>query len=234
MRLNQFLARHSDLSRRGADRAIEEGRVMVNAAPASIGQHVTDTDVVSLDGAALSREISVTTIMLNKPVGYVCSRTGQGSKTVYELLPRELHNLKPVGRLDKDSTGLLLMTNDGELANRLTHPRYQKTKVYEITVDKSLTLDDFKHLKQGVVLEDGISKLGVQELPTGHSQLDNARQIPDSQLLITMSEGRNRQIRRTFAALGYNVISLHRTAFGTYRLNGVALGSWAHVTHNST
>jgi pseudouridine synthase len=156
--------------------------------------------------------------MLHKPVGYVCSRDGQGSKTIYDLLPTKLHQLKPVGRLDKDSSGLLLLTNDGELANRLTHPSFEKEKVYEISLDKPLARPDRAQIEQGVLLEDGLSKLQVKPLGNEHWQ-------------VTMREGRNRQIRRTFSALGYRLQALHRTQFGTYRLGRIAPGEYTVVQY---
>src|SRR4029079_9435972 len=113
MRINKFIALHSALSRRAADTAIEQGRVTVNGQTPSTGQDVTESDTVRLDGQSLKLNTAITTIMLNKPAGYVVSRQGQGSKTVYDLLPPELHKLKAVGRLDKNSSGLLLLTNDG-------------------------------------------------------------------------------------------------------------------------
>src|ERR1044072_8278255 len=118
MRLNKFIAQHSALSRRAADSVIEQGRVRVNDAQPTPGQNVTDDDIVELDGQKLTIAPKVQTIILNKPVGFVVSRQGQGSRTIYELLPTELHHLNPVGRLDKDSSGLLLLTNDGQLAQQ--------------------------------------------------------------------------------------------------------------------
>jgi 23S rRNA pseudouridine2605 synthase len=153
--------------------------------------------------------------MINKPAGYVCSRTGQGSSTVYDLLPADLHRLNPVGRLDKDSSGLLLMTDDGDLANRLTHPRYAKEKVYEVGLDRALSEEDASRIRQGVELPDGLSRLGL----SGSGK----------DLVITMSEGRNRQVRRTFAALGYGVVRLHRVSFGGYGLGSLQEGRYNRV-----
>ncbi len=215
MRLNVFLAQHSTLSRRGADRAISEGRVTINDQTATLGQPVHQDDKVALDGRSLGSSTDFVTIMLNKPVGYVCSRAGQGSKTIYELLPTKYHHLNPVGRLDKDSSGLLLLTNDGNLANQLTHPRYQKTKVYEITLDKPLEpLHQQIISDHGIELDDGNSQLTLEKLDDGRTKWH-----------VTMREGRNRQIRRTFAALNYRVINLHRTSFGDYRLSDLRSGA---------
>lgn len=209
MRINKFVARATGLSRRAADGAIEEGRLMINGRPAAPGADVNASDTVIMDGKPLVLPAAATTVMLDKPAGYVCSRDGQGSRTVYDLLPSEFHGLKPVGRLDKDSSGLLLLTDDGDLANRLTHPRYEKAKVYEVELDKPLAAEDEARLEEGVRLDDGPSKLGVSGLD-GRS------------LTVTMSEGRNRQIRRTFKALGYDVVKLRRTRFGPYGLDRLA------------
>ncbi len=216
MRINRFVAHATDLSRRGADKAIAEGRVTINSKQASPGSDVDASDIVMLDGKILDLPAEAITIMLNKPGGYVCSRAGQGSRTVYDLLPAALHRLNPVGRLDKDSSGLLLMTDDGYLANRLAHPRYTKEKVYEISLDKPLAPEDATRIGRGVELEDGISKLRIKN-------------VRGKNLTATMSEGRNRQIRRTFAALGYDVVRLRRIAFGKYGLGSLQEGRYNKV-----
>jgi 23S rRNA pseudouridine2605 synthase len=208
MRINRFIARATGLSRRAADQAVAGNRVTVNGRPATLGTDVGASDIVTLDGDAVRTPEMTVTIALHKPVGYICSRAGQGSRTVYDLLPAELHHLKSVGRLDKDSSGLLLLTSDGDLANRLTHPRYAKEKVYEVSLDRALARDDRQRLGTGVQLEDGTSNLHVEHQ-------DGTR------LTVVMHEGRNRQIRRTFQALGYRVTRLHRTRFGAYNLDGL-------------
>lgn len=217
MRINKFVALSSGLSRRAVDQAIQAGRVRVNAAPPQLGQQVTAADSVSLDGQTLRPPEETTTIMLNKPTGYVCSRVGQGSKTIYDLLPPELHNLKAVGRLDKDSSGLLLLTNDGALANELTHPSHQKVKVYQVSLDKPLTPADKASIKQGIAIEDYISHLRLKQLATPFK------------FQVSMSEGKNRQIRRTFSILGYQVLTLHRTNFGEYSLDNLKSGAFQNV-----
>lgn len=216
MRLNRYIASATGLSRRAADKAIIAGRVTVNDEKVSLGTDVSSHDRVELDGAQIVLKERMT-IMLNKPVGYVCSRTGQGSKTVYDLLPKNLHHLKPVGRLDKDSSGLLLLTNDGELADKLTHPRYQKEKVYDVKLDKALDINDQKRISGGVRLEDGISKF------------NELFRISDLEFRISISEGRNRQIRRTFNSVGYSVRALKRTQFGPFSLAGLSEGKWRRI-----
>lgn len=214
MRINKYLASGTQLSRRAADAAISEGRVHINDKPANAGSQVSDLDIVTLDGRAVFAENQLTTIMFNKPFGYVVSRDGQGSKTIYDLLAPEYQQLNPVGRLDKNSSGLLLMTNDGTLANELTHPRYAKVKIYEIRLNEPLApLHQQMINDRGLSLEDGLSKLQLEKLDS-----------EGCDWRVTMSEGRNRQIRRTFSALDYTVTRLHRTHFGSYQLGDLAKG----------
>ncbi len=208
MRINKYVATATGLSRRAADQAIAARRVLVNNQSPAIGAQISSDDSVTLDGSRIELPPELTTIMFHKPPGYVCSRAGQGSETIYSLLPAKFNRLKPVGRLDKDSSGLLILTNDGALANQLTHPRYVKTKVYEVSLDKPLQpLHQQMIADQGVQLDDGPSQLTIMGLNANNKDWQ-----------VTMHEGRNRQIRRTFAALGYHVERLHRTTFGPYQL----------------
>jgi 23S rRNA pseudouridine2605 synthase len=219
MRVNKFVALGSGLSRRGADAAIAEGRVRVNGLLSTAGQTIAEDDQVTLDDRPITPTVK-TTIMFNKPVGYVCSRDGQGSRTIYDLLAPKYQHLNPVGRLDKDSSGLLLLTNDGELAQQLTHPSQQKQKMYEITLDKPLQPLHRQMIQDhGIQLEDGASQFQVERITDGD----------DTKWRITMYEGRNRQIRRTFQSLGYSVQALHRTHFGPYSLNGVKPGLYKNL-----
>lgn len=220
MRINKFIALGTGLSRRAADRAIQEGRVTVNGTAAELSTAITDSDTVTLDGTAVKAPSVTQTIMMNKPEGYVVSRDGQGSRTVYELLPEELQSLKPIGRLDKNSSGLLLFTNNGELAHQLTHPSFQKVKLYEVTLNSPLQpLHRQMISEMGVQLGDGYSKLGMERLRDGN----------DRDWRIIMHEGRNRQIRRTFAAVGYDVVRLHRTTFGAYTLDDIQPGKYKTI-----
>lgn len=192
------------------------GQVTVNGQRATVGISVNQDDIVKLDGTeVLPKEHA--TILLNKPVGYVCSRDGQGSQTVYDLLPKKFHHLKPIGRLDKNSSGLLLLTNDGKLADALSHPRYQKEKIYEVKLDKPLRADHKKKLERGVSLEDGVSRFA------------KLVQFSDSEFRVSLYEGKNRQIRRTFEALGYQVTRLKRTQFGPFSLGGLPGGEWRSI-----
>jgi 23S rRNA pseudouridine2605 synthase len=218
MRLNKFLALASGISRRSADKAIAEGRVDINGLISHLGSQVNDGDSVKLDGALVKLPELSTTIMLNKPTGYVCSRQGQGSLTVYDLLPSKYHKLKTAGRLDKDSAGLVILTNDGALADRLTHPRFQKDKIYHVQLDKPLLPAHGQLINHGIKLKDGPSKLNLYKL----DKLGKRYKV-------TMHEGRNRQIRRTFEELGYKVIELERLTIGPYKLNDLESGKFKPI-----
>lgn len=235
MRLNKFLAENLGISRREADDLIAAGKIQVDGKTAVLGTRITvPTEVdspnsqnaidflpkVCYNGKIVPLIAGYTYVALNKPAGYVCSRKRQGEfPTLYELLPEKYHDLKPVGRLDKDSSGLILLTNDGDFAFRMTHPKFTKTKVYEVELDQPL-----QPLHQQMIADFGI------ELPDGRSQLGLERlEGARRRWRVTMSEGRNRQIRRTFGALGYTVQKLHRTDFGPYRLDGLASGKFVEV-----
>lgn len=216
MRLNKFIAHASGMSRRAADTAIEEKRVTVNNSPARLGMSVEDGDHVTLDG----KELALTTyqyVLLNKPVGYLSSRQAQSAPTLYELLPKQFQHLKTVGRLDKDTSGLILLTDDGDYANQLTHPKYQKEKRYRARLNKFLTERGMAAINKGVELDDGLSHLNVSMAGEGWYE-------------IVMSEGKNRQIRRTFNAIDYEVVKLHRTHFGPYSEADLAGSMYAEVS----
>ncbi len=224
MRLNKFIAHATGMARREADEAILNGRISVNGKVANIGQDVDgQSDIIKLDDKQITLPATTTVIMLNKPIGYVCSRNAQAkdAKTVYELLPSDLRQLKTIGRLDKDSSGLILLTDDGDMAHKLTHPSFTKTKEYVIELDRPLAplhqqmIADF-----GINLTDGPSKLLLERLNDERTKFR-----------VIMHEGRNRQIRRTFAALGYQVVSLHRISFGSYQLGDLPSGKYKRVDH---
>ena len=209
-RLNKFLALQLGVSRRQADELISSGKISINGKKAELGARFLDSDEIKLgDKIISSKKQEFVYLLMNKPRGYVCSRKKQGeNETIYAILPKKYHSLKPVGRLDKDSSGLLLLTNDGDFAFRMTHPKFRKIKEYLVELDAPLAplhqqmIADF-----GINLPDGKSQLGLE-------RLDDERK----EWKVSMSEGRNRQIRRTFAAVGYEVCELHRTVFGAYFL----------------
>ena len=218
VRINKFLALHTGISRREADDAVAQGRVLIGGATAEMGSRVSPGDTVTLDGRVVSVKTAYTYLLLNKPVDYICSRRRQGdTPTIYELLPEQYRDLKPVGRLDKESSGLLLLTDDGDFAHRMTHPSFHKTKTYEVTISKDLEPLHRQMISDiGVTLEDGVSKLQLERLIEGD----------EKHWIVRMHEGRNRQIRRTFGGLGYAVKALHRTHFGNYSLGDIQPGSF--------
>ena len=220
-RLNKYLALHLGISRREADDLIAHQKVQINGDVAELGRQVEAGDRVVANGTPVETETKHVYLLLNKPPNYVSSRRAQGNTpTIYSLLPKQYHALKPVGRLDKNTSGVILLTNDGDFSFRMTHPKFNKVKVYQVQLDKDLEpLHQQMIADYGVTLEDGPSKLTLTRLN------DSDRR----EWIVTMSEGRNRQIRRTFAALGYEVRTLHRTDFGHYALGDVKAGEFKIV-----
>lgn len=209
-RLNKFLALQLGISRRQADDIIDAGKIKINGNIAKLGARFLDEDKIEYNGKMISTEVEeYVYVLFNKPTNFVCSRKKQGeNETIYTILPKKYHSLKPVGRLDKDSSGLLILTNDGDFAFKMTHPRFYKIKEYIVRLNAPLEplhqqmISDF-----GIDLPDGPSKLTLEKLNENRKEWK-----------VVMSEGRNRQIRRTFAVLGYEVTYLHRTNFGPYSL----------------
>lgn len=224
VRINKYLAHATGISRRQADDAIAHGHVTIDGQIAQMGAHVAENAIVTLNGILVGPQRSYTYILLHKPTNYVCSRRRQGeTPTIYELLPKHYHYLKPVGRLDRDSSGLLLLTDDGDFAHRMTHPSFHKVKVYEVRLNKPLEpLHQQMISDYGVTLEDGLSKFLIER----QSDDNQSHAVKGAAYTITMSEGRNRQIRRTFIALGYTVTQLHRTTFGNYSLGDIKPGEY--------
>jgi 23S rRNA pseudouridine2605 synthase len=221
LRLNKYLALHMGLSRREADEYIERGYVKVNGIVIDLGARINEDDEVVVNGKPVAASADLQYMAFNKPAGYVCSRRSQGDlPTIYELLPPEYHHLKTVGRLDFNSSGLIILTNDGDFTYRLTHPKFAKTKIYNVRLDHDLEpLHQQMISDYGVQLEDGPSKITLERLAD-----DNRLEWQ-----VTMSEGRNRQIRRTFASLGYEVKKLHRTNFGNYSIGDIRPGKFEIV-----
>ena len=218
LRLNKHLALSLGVSRREADNLITQQKVTINGQVATLGARFTEKDKIAVGGKELNSTTTYQYLALNKPIGYVCSRRQQGdTPTIYELLPQQYHQLKTVGRLDRDSSGLILLTNDGDFTYQMTHPSFYKTKIYNVRLDRNLEpLHQQMISDYGVTLEDGPSKL----------QLERMNETDRKSWIVTMHEGRNRQIRRTFNALGYNVLKLHRTNFGNYALGDIKSGEF--------
>ncbi len=218
MRINQFLAAATGLSRRAADTTIAAGRVKLNGTPVALGRTVNPSDTVTLDDQIVTLKTHHTYLMLNKPTGYVSSRTQQDANpTLYDLIPSHFHALRIAGRLDLDSSGLILLSDDGDFIQNLTHPSHGKTKRYELTLSGTLTPGDLQKLEEGIPLRDGLSHVTVIDT---HGKT----------VTVTLEEGRNRQLRRTFGALGYHVERLHRTNIGPFKLAELESGHWRPVS----
>jgi 23S rRNA pseudouridine2605 synthase len=205
-------------SRRAAERLVEEGRVLVNGSPAHVGQEVSDRDEIRVDGRRVRREPERTYI-LNKRLGTISTVSDpEGRPTVLEGLPDDVR-LYPVGRLDVGTSGLLLITNDGELANRLMHPRYSVPKVYDTLVQGRVSAETIRALRSGVVLDDG---------PTSPAKVERMERLHagGTWLRIEISEGRNRQVRRMCEAVGHPVLRLHRSRYAGLGLGRLRPGEW--------
>jgi 23S rRNA pseudouridine2605 synthase len=216
VRLNAFIARAGVASRRKADDLIKAGRVMVNGELGRLNTFVRADDDVRLDGEPLAKQ-RLAHVLLNKPAGVVTTaRDPQGRRTVIDVVDHPAR-VVPVGRLDADTTGALLLTNDGELAHRLAHPRYEVDKVYEVECWKQPTDDDLARLREGVELEDG---------PTSPADV---RRIDGTRIELVLHEGRNRQVRRMVEAVGHRVKRLHRSRYGPLTLEGLEPGAWREL-----
>ena len=220
VRLNKFLAERLGLSRRQADDLIAAGKVTISGKPAVLGARIDKNDKVCYNSKIVPFGVNFTYLALNKPVGYVCSKKRQGeTPTIYELLPKKYQNLKTVGRLDANSSGLILLTNDGDFAFSMTHPKFAKEKIYVVELTRALEpLHQQEIADFGIELSDGKSQMGLL-------RLDDSRH----KWQVTISEGRNRQIRRTFAAVGYVVSKLHRIQFGKYQFSDLKPGEFVEI-----
>jgi 23S rRNA pseudouridine2605 synthase len=217
VRLNAYLARAGLASRRGADDLIKAGRVLVNGEPGQLNTFVEATDRVEVDGHEVGKQ-RLAHLLLHKPAGVVSTaRDPQGRPTVVDLVPNE-PRVVPVGRLDADTTGALLLTNDGPLAHRLAHPRYGVEKVYEVETWKEPTDEALRRLAEGVELEDG---------PTSPARV---RRLGAARFELVLHEGRNRQVRRMCDAVGYRVRRLHRSIYAGLGIDGLAAGEWRELT----
>ena len=217
MRLNAYLARAGVASRRGADKLIKEGRVKVNGRVGQLNSEVSPEDKVELNGRPV-RVQELRYILMNKPPRIVTSlKDPEGRPVITDLLDIK-ERVVPVGRLDVNTTGAILLTNDGELANKLMHPKYKVNKVYEAEVKGLVTNEILNKLSNGVILEDG------KTAPAKTRKLTNDR------VEITIHEGRNHQVKRMLAAVGLQVLRLHRRKYGPLELHGLKIGQWRELT----
>ena len=234
-RLQKYLARSGVASRRGAEDMIRAGRVRENGAVVrERGVKVLESDRIEVDGRPVEPE-RVTWILLHKPAGYVTSRDDpQGRPTVYDLLPERFHTLFHVGRLDLDTEGLLLLTNEGEVANRLMHPSHEVDRVYLVDVVGVPGKDTLRRMRLGIELEDGPARVHRAELVATEAPRGGAGAEAHARVRITMREGRKREVRRLFDAVDHPVRRLVRVQLGPMSLGDLPVGKWRELTAQET
>ena len=223
MRINKYLAECGIASRRACDKLIGEGRVKVNGRAASLGEDVSERDVVTLDGAQVERRPVHRYFLMNKPKGYVCTvKDDKDRKTVMQLLPEGAGRVFPVGRLDFDTEGMLIFTDDGDLAFRLTHPKNEIEKTYLVKIEGGITDVELGRLCSGVELDGKL---------TGKSRIRVvAADKRFTKLHVTIHEGRNRQVRRMFEAVGKHVVFLKRIKIGDMGIGSLERGAVRKLT----
>ena len=217
MRLNAYLARAGIASRRKSDELIKAGRVRVNGEPGQLNTFVSGRDVVEVDGERVAKQ-ALAHVLLHKPAGVVTTASDPQRRPTVVGLVEHAPKVVPVGGLDVDTTGALLLTNDGPLAHRLAHPRYGVDKVYEVETWKQPTDDVLRQLAEGIELDDG---------PTAPARV---RRLSGARFELVLHEGRNRQVRRMVEAVGHRVRHLHRSVYAGLSLDGLAPGEWRELT----
>jgi 23S rRNA pseudouridine2605 synthase len=216
MRLNAYLARAGVASRRKSDDLIKSGRVLVNGEPGRLNTFVERGDRVEVDGQEV-RPQRLAYVLLHKPAGVVTTASDpHGRPTVVDLVDHDVR-VVPVGRLDVETTGALLLTNDGELAHRLAHPKYEVEKVYEAAVEGEPPDEALRRLAEGVELEDGLTAPA------------EVRRVGPSAIELSIHEGRNRQVRRMLEGVGHPVRRLHRSRYAGLTVDGLAPGEWREL-----
>lgn len=218
MRINKFLAEQGIASRRGSDVLVAEGRVKINGKTAVAGDNVEPSDIVELDGKILSHKVKYEYYLLNKPKGYVCTVSDEKDrKTVMDLLPEGAGRVYPVGRLDYETEGMLILTNDGDLAYRLTAPQNEIPKAYLVRIEGTVTVTELNRLRAGVEIERGVMtkkcKINVIETDKKYTKLH-----------VILTEGKNREIRKMFEVIGKHIDFLKRIKIGELTLSGLDRG----------
>lgn len=217
MRINKFLSEAGITSRRGADKWIEAGRVVINGEPAELGSKVEDGDLVEVDGKPVSVEEQLVYLMLNKPVGITSTTERHVEGNVIDFVNHPLR-IFHIGRLDKDSDGLLLLTNDGDIVNEILREEHGHEKEYIVTVDRPISDEFVREMERGVPILDTVTK------PC------KVRKLGSRKFNITLTQGLNRQIRRMCTALSYNVVSLRRMRVMNLTLGNLPVGQWRDLT----
>ena len=224
MRINKFLAEQGVASRRGSDQLIFEGRVKINGRLAVAGDNVEPSDTVELDGKILSHKVKYEYYLLNKPKGYVCTVSDEKDrKTVMQLLPEGAGRVYPVGRLDYETEGLLILTNDGDLAYRLAAPQNEIPKTYLVKIEGTIALSELNRLRSGVEIEKGVvtkkCKINIVETDKNFTKLH-----------VVLTEGKNREIRKMFEVIGKHITFLKRIKIGDLTLSGLDRGKVRKLT----
>ena len=220
MRINAYLASQLGISRRSADRSIREGKVLVDGETAVLGQTIdpTESQIIFDDTKVANNVPAVTTILLYKPALYVTTRSDpEGRSTIMDLLPSDLHTLKPAGRLDYDSEGLVLLSNNGKLIYKNTHPKFGTEKEYDMHFSKPVTSDLLEAFDRGIQLSEGVAVV------------DRAQQKTEYAIQVVIHQGWNRQLRRMASACDYEVIRLIRTRLGEFRIDKLQPKEWMRV-----
>lgn len=223
MRINKYLASCGVAGRRECDKIVSEGRVSVNGKIADVGYDVVDSDIVKIDGRQVSIKKNEYYIM-HKPKGYLCTVSDdRGRKTVMEILGENIGRVYPVGRLDYDSEGLLILTTDGELAQHLTHPSNEVPKTYMVKVEGTLTESDLNPIRSGIEID------GCYVTAKCKAHIVKTDKVY-TKVEITLKEGKNREIRKMFAAIGKEVMLLKRVRIGDISLKGLGRGEYRKLT----
>lgn len=222
MRINKFLAACGVASRRECDRLVEDGKVTVNGKPATVGLEVDESDEIFVDGKKVVIQKNEYYV-LNKPKGYICSVSDEkGRKTVMDLMPKNVGRIYPVGRLDYDSEGLLIMTTDGELAQRLTHPSNEVPKTYLVKIEGTCTEAVLNPIRSGVEIDGYVTKKCKAHIVETNKAY--------TKIHVTLTEGKNREIRKMFAAIGKEVSLLKRIKIGEITLRGLDRGAYRKLS----
>ena len=219
MRINKYISNCGFCSRRKADLLIESNKVTVNGEIATKGVDVSETDIVKIDGKLIKIKDKRKYFLLNKPIGYVTTLEDKFAKKIVMDLFDVQERIYPVGRLDKDSFGLLIFTNDGDLAFKLTHPKHSVEKQYIVKVDKNVIKSDLEKLSKGLFID------GIKTRKAKFEYFKDSKTIK-----VFLKEGRNRQIRKMFKKLGYEVTSLERIAFGNIKLGNLEIGKYRELS----
>ena len=220
IRLNKYLSEAGVCSRRAADTHIENGKVTINGETAVMGQKVMPGDVVTFMGRKVQQKDRTVILAYNKPIGLTCTASKADPDNIFDHIDYPIR-LQYVGRLDKDSQGLLLLTNDGDLASKLTHPKYLKKKIYHVHLDKNLTKADMEQIAAGIQLDDGEIQADA---------ISYTDDFKKDQVGIEIHSGKNRIVRRIFESLGYKVVKLDRVFFAGLTKKGLRRGDWRYLS----